>query len=234
MRESEPRISDRELARRIDHTLLRPEACWGQIKQLCREAEEYGFYSVCVNGRWIASAADLLEGTDVKVCGVVSFPLGGDSTGIKVAQAKRVIFDGADEVDMVADLAGIVEGDAKYLGDEIGAVLQVCHSMKPAVRLKVIIEAAALGTDEKIFACQIAQQAGVDFIKTSTGFHRAGGATVEDVKLIKETAPGCRVKASGGIRCVGEALAMLKAGADRIGTSSGVQIIKELRAEKFQ
>ena len=130
---------------------------------------------------------------------------------------------------MVADLAAIIEGDAKYLLHQLMSVLKACRTMRPPVLLKVIIESAALTTEQKVFACQVAEQAGVDFVKTSTGFHPAGGATVEDVALMKQTAPGCRIKAAGGIKTAQQAIAMLNAGADRIGTSAGVAIIEEIR-----
>jgi len=175
-------------------------------------------------------AAELLAGSKVAVGGVVSLPLGADSTEIKVAQAKEAIFAGADEIDMVADLAAIIESDAKYLQSQVQAVLKVCRSMRPKVLLKVIIESAGLNDNQKIFACQVADRCGVDFIKTSTGLHAAGGATIEDIKLMKATAPNCKIKAAGGIRTAKQALEMLAAGAERIGTSSGVQIINELRA----
>lgn len=230
----EYRISDKELAGCIDHTLLSATATEEQIKQLCEEAKSYGFYSVSVNPRWVALAAEELHGSKVRVGGVVSLPLGADSTKIKVAAAGDVIFAGADEVDMVADLAAIIEGDSKYLLNQLRAVLKVCHSMRPKVLLKVIIESAALNKEQKIFACQIAEECGVDFIKTSTGFNPAGGATVEDIRLIKETAPDCKIKASGGIRTCKQALEMLEAGADRIGTSSGLQIVNEFRAGQVQ
>jgi len=228
----EYQISDNELAGFIDHTLLEATATEEQIEQLCREAKSYGFHTVCVNGRWVALAAELLAGSKVAVGGVVSLPLGADSTKIKVAQAREAIFAGADEIDMVADLAAIIAGDTKYLQSQIQAVLKVCRSMRPAVVLKVIIESAALSREQKIFACQIANRCGVDFIKTSTGLHPAGGATIEDIKLMKEMAPGCKIKAAGGIKTAKQALEMLDAGAERIGTSSGVQIINELRAEQ--
>ena len=157
-------------------------------------------------------------------------PVGADSTKIKAAAAKDAILAGADEIDMVADLAAIIEGDSRYLLNQLQAVLKVCRSMRPAVVLKVIIESAAVSRDQKIFACRIAREAGVDFIKTSTGLHPAGGASIEDIKLIKETAPNCKIKAAGGIKTAKQALEMLHAGADRIGTSSGVQIINEFRA----
>lgn len=218
------------LATLIDHTLLKPEATAEQIKQLCNEAIDFGFHTVCVNPRWLPLAAERLHNTKVKVGGVVSLPFGADFTKIKVAQAKEAILSGADEIDMVADLAAIVEGDEKYLFGEFSAVLKVCRSMRPAVLLKVIIESAALTREQKIFACRIADRCGVDFVKTSTGMHPAGGATVEDVKLMKEYAPHCKVKAAGEIKTAKQALDMLDAGADRIGTSSGVQIIDQLRA----
>ena len=224
-------VSDeKQLASCIDHTLLSATATSGQIKQLCREAKEYGFHTVSINPRWVALTAEQLHGSGVKVGGVVSLPLGGDSTKIKAAQAKDCIFSGADEVDMVADLAAIIEGDSKYLLNELRAVLKVCRSMKPAVVLKVIIESAALTHDQKVFVCQIAEKAGVDFVKTSTGMNPAGGATIEDIKLMKETAVGCKIKAAGGIKTAKQAIEMLEAGADRIGTSSGVQIINQFRA----
>jgi deoxyribose-phosphate aldolase len=226
-------ISDKELAQYIDHTLLTPTATREQIKQLCEEAKTYGFHAVCVNGRWVALAAEMLAGSKVVVDGVVSLPLGADTTKIKVAQVQEAIFAGADEIDMVADLASIIEGDAAYLLSQLHAVLKVCRSMRPSVCLKVIIESAALTREQKVFACRIAQQAGVDFIKTSTGLHPAGGATIEDIKLMKETAPNCRIKAAGGIKTVKQVLEMIEAGAERIGTSSSVQIINEFRAGRL-
>jgi deoxyribose-phosphate aldolase len=226
-------ISDKGLADYIDHTLLTPTATREQIKQLCEEAKTYGFHAVSVNGRWVSLAAELLVGSKVAVDGVVSLPLGADSTKIKVAQARDAIFAGADEIDMVADLASIIEGDATYLLSQLHSVLKVCRSMRPPVILKVIIESAALTVEQKVFACRIAQQASVDFIKTSTGLHPAGGATVEDIKLMKETAPNCRIKAAGGIKTAKQALEMLESGAERIGTSSSVQIINEFRAGRL-
>ncbi len=222
-------VKEKQLADCIEHTLLSATAISEQIKQLCQEAKRYGFCTVFVNPRWIASAAEQLHGCKTGVGSVVGFPLGADSTKIKVAQAEDCIFAGADEIDMVADLAAIIEGDAKYLSNQLRAVLKVCRSMRPAVCLKVIIEAAVLNREQKIFVCQIANEVGVDFVKTSTGMNPAGGATIEDVKLMKESAPNCKIKAAGGIRTAKQALAILNAGAERIGTSSGVQIINELR-----
>jgi deoxyribose-phosphate aldolase len=223
-------MTGNDLAKHIDHTLLRAEATQAEIVRLCEEAVAYGFHTVCVNGRWLSLVADRLQGTPVAVGGVVSVPLGADTTKVKVAQAQDAVFAGADEIDMVADLAAIIEGDASYLLHQFMAVLKVCRTMRPPVVLKVIIESAALTTEQKVFACQIARQAGVDFVKTSTGLHPAGGTTVEDIALMKEAAPGCRIKAAGGIRTAEQALAMLDAGAHRIGTSSAVQIIEELKA----
>jgi deoxyribose-phosphate aldolase len=225
---------EKQLAGYIDHTLLSATATSEQIRQLCEEAKNYGFCAVSVNPRWVALAAEKLYGSKVKVGSVVSLPLGADSTKIKVAQTKDVIFAGADEVDMVADLAAIIEGDVKYLSDQLRVVSKICRSMRPAVCLKVIIESAALTREQKIFACHIADKIGVDFVKTGTGMHPAGGTTVEDVKLMKEYAPNCKVKAAGGIKTVEQALTMLEAGVDRIGTSSGVQIVNQFRVGQPQ
>jgi deoxyribose-phosphate aldolase len=215
------------LAGYIDHTLLSPIATSDQIDVLCHEAIQYGFHSVCVHTRWISQAADILHNSSVKVCSVVSFPNGSDSTKIKAAQATEAVFSGADEIDMVADLSAIVTGDSKYLTSQINAVLRACKSMKPTVILKVIIESASLDLNQKIFAARLVEHCGADFIKTSTGLHRAGGATVEDIQLIKEIAPNCKIKAAGGIKSAESAIAMINAGADRIGTSSAVDIMKQ-------
>lgn len=223
-------MNQRELAGYIDHTLLNPTATRRQVEQLCQEAKDYGFHSVCVNGRWVSLAADFLYRSRVAVSGVVSLPLGGDTTKIKMAQAQDAIYNGADEIDMVADLGSIVEGHSRYLSNQLRKMLKVCRSVKPWVVLKVIIESAALNEDQKIFASRVAQSVGVDFIKTSTGLHPAGGATPEDIKLIEEVAPRCRIKAAGGIRTAEQAVRMLSAGAHRIGTSAGVQIIEEYKA----
>jgi deoxyribose-phosphate aldolase len=225
-------ISTEELAGRIDHTLLQATTTTEQIEQACRQAKDYGFHTVCVNGRWIVLAAELLAGSRVAVGGVVSLPLGADSTKVKVAQTREAIFDGADEIDMVADLAAIIEGDSRYLLGQLQAVLKVCRAMRPPVVLKVIIESAALSDDQKVFACRIAQQAGADFVKTSTGLHPAGGATVEDIKLMRKTAPKCKIKAAGGIRTAEQAIEMLAAGAHRVGTSSSVQIMEESKVRQ--
>jgi len=227
-------INEKQLARMIDHTLLKPQATRQDIHSLCQQAREFEFCAVCVNPRWVASAADLLHGSGVSVASVVGFPLGTDSTKIKAAQTKEAIFAGADEIDMVADLSAIIEGDQAYLRRQFHAVLKVCHSVRPLVHLKVIIECAALTDVQKKFACQVAQAASVDYIKTSTGFHPAGGATLEDVQLIKQEAPHCRIKAAGGIGNADQALAFIQAGAHRIGTSAGVDIIQEFRTGRTE
>jgi len=214
----------------IDHTLLLPTTTTVHVEQLCEEAKQWGFYAVCVNPRWVPLAADRLSRTNIKVASAISLPLGADATKIKVAQARDAIFAGADEIDMVADLAAIIEEDSRFLLEQFQAVLKVCRQVRPRVLLKVIIESAALTGGQKIFACRIAQQAHVDFVKTSTGMHPAGGATVEDIKLMKEAAPDCMIKAAGGIRTAKQALEMLEAGAVRIGTSSGVRIVNEIEA----
>ena len=222
-------IDQKQLAGCIDHTLLSATATSDQIHQLCQETMEYGFCAVSINQRWVPESVDLLHGSGVKIGGVVSLPLGGDSTKTKVAAASDCIFAGADEIDMVADLAAIIERDERYLAAQLQAMARQCHSMRPKVTLKVIIESAALTDEQIVFVCRIADRCGVDFVKTSTGMNPAGGAVIDDVKLMVESAPNCKVKAAGGIRTTKQALDFLDAGAARIGTSSGVQIIKEFQ-----
>jgi deoxyribose-phosphate aldolase len=230
-------MDEKQLAGFIDHTLLAATATSSEIKKLCEEAKQYQFYSVSVNPRWVGLAADLLAGSPplrrIKVDAAISLPLGADSTKVKVAAAKDAIFAGADEIDMVADLSAIIEGDERYLGRQLREVLQVCRSMRPPVLLKVIIEAAALRSEQERFACEVADRCGADFVKTSTGMHPAGGATIEDVRLMKEAAPHCKTKAAGGIRTAKQVLEFIDAGADRIGTSAGVQIIEEFLAGRL-
>jgi len=225
-------MNDKQLARLIDHTLLKPQALRQDINSLCQQALEFEFCTVCINPRWVSYAADLVHGSCVGVASVVGFPLGADSTKIKAAQTKEAIFDGAGEIDMVADLSAIIDQDQAYLQRQFHAVLKACRSVRPAVPLKVIIESAALTDTQIQFACQVAQAAGVDYIKTSTGFHPAGGASLEHVQLIKQEAPRCRIKAAGGIGNADQALAFIQAGAHRIGTSAGVAIIQEFRTSR--
>jgi deoxyribose-phosphate aldolase len=220
-----------ELARYFDHTLLSASATTADIQRLCDEAAKFHFATVCVNPRWIPLASDILHGKGVGVCSVVGFPLGAELPRIKAIEAETAIMAGADEIDMVADLAAILEGDADRLSQEMAAVLKVCRSMRPAVPLKVIIESASLNETQLTFVCQIGNRLGVDFLKTSTGLHPAGGATVEAVRLMAAAAPKCRIKAAGGIRTVEQALAMIDAGATRIGSSACVQIVQQFPLE---
>jgi deoxyribose-phosphate aldolase len=216
-----------QLAKYFDHTLLDCMATEADIRRHCQEAVGYGFYAVCVQPRWVSFCANLLHGTDVKVVSVAGFPFGTDSPRIKALQAEEVIMDGADEVDIVADLAAVIDGDRKRLQDDMAAVLKVCRSMKPEVILKVIIEASALNHEQIRFVCDAAQAVGVDFVKSNTGFHKTGGAKLDEVKLMIESAPHCRVKASAGITTAEQALAFVEAGVSRIGASASVQIIEQ-------
>jgi len=215
-----------ELARYFDHTLLSASATTADIQRLCDEAAKFHFATVCVNPRWIPLASDILHGKGVGVCSVVGFPLGAELPRIKAIETEAAIMAGADEIDMVADLAAILDGDADRLSQEMAAVLKVCRSMRPAVPLKVIVESASLNETQLTFVCQIGNRLGVDFLKTSTGLHPAGGATVEAVRLMAAAAPRCRIKAAGGIRTIEQALAMIDAGASRIGSSACVQIVQ--------
>ncbi len=223
-------IDPQEIIDSIDHTLLKAEATNDDIRQLCKEAVKFGFASVCINPRWIEFAARLLEDTDVKVCSVAGFPLGAELAGVKFYQTKKAIMTGADEVDFVADIPSIIEKDGSYLASEFSSIVKVCQSMRPPVVCKVIIESALLNEEQIKFVCSVAGNCGVDFVKTSTGLHPAGGASYDDVMLMRESAKNCKVKAAGGIRTAEDALKMIEAGAERIGTSSGVQIAEELLA----
>lgn len=216
----------KELASYFDHTLLDCMASEEDIRRHCEQAVYYGFYTVCVQPRWVALCADILHGTDVKVVSVAGFPFGTQTPKVKAFEARSVIMDGADEVDIVADMASVLSGDARYLQRDFEGVLAVCRSMRPAVALKVIIESAALDEAQIRFACEAAQRSGVDFLKTSTGYHKAGGAQVEDVRLMAEAAPRCRIKAAGGIKTLEQTLAFIEAGATRIGASASVQIME--------
>lgn len=205
----------------IDHTLLKPDAVKEQIIQLCKEAKEYDFASVCVNPCWIETARKELAGSDVNVCVVIGFPLGAMTSASKVFEAKDAIERGADEVDMVLNVGWLKDGDDAAVTNEIKAVKEAVGSHV----LKVIIEACLLTNDEKVRACQDAEKAGADFVKTSTGFS-TGGATVEDVALMKKTVGDrLKVKAAGGIRTKEAMDAMIAAGAERIGTSNGTKLM---------
>jgi deoxyribose-phosphate aldolase len=209
----------------IDHTLLKPEATDKDIKHLCDEAERYHFASVCVNPTWVRAAACNLRGTHVPVCTVIGFPLGATLPDVKAYEARRAIFDGAREVDMVINVGALKSGDDCLVEHDIRSVVQVAHEYNATC--KVIIETALLTDDEKVRACVAAKKAGADFVKTSTGFSK-GGATVADVALMRRTVGAeLGVKASGGVKGLEDARKMVEAGATRIGASVGVKIAQE-------
>lgn len=212
----------------IDHTLLKPDCVDADIEKLCKEAREYDFMSVCVNPGYVALSKKLLEGSDVKVCTVIGFPLGATSTESKVFETKQAIKDGADEVDMVINISRLKENDDEYTLNEIRKIRRASKGKT----LKVIIETCLLTDEEKVRACKLSKKAKADFVKTSTGFSK-WGAKVEDVKLMrKAVGKKMGVKASGGIHSGEELLAMVKAGATRIGASAGIQIMADLNAAK--
>jgi deoxyribose-phosphate aldolase len=212
-----------DLARYIDHTLLRPDAVVGDIDKLCAEAAEYRFAAVCVNPTWVHRAAENLRDSDVGVASVVGFPFGATPTEIKVFEARRAIRDGAREIDMVINIGALKSGMQPQVRDDIARVADACH--ESGAICKVIIETGLLTDAEKVVACRMAQQAKADFVKTSTGFAK-GGATVFDVALMRETVgPKMGVKASGGIRTAEDVQDMIAAGATRIGASAGVKIV---------
>jgi deoxyribose-phosphate aldolase len=213
------------IARLIDHTLLKADATGADVQRLCQEALQYSFCAVCVHGWYVPFCVEQLSGSKVLVCTTVGFPLGATSADVKVFETQAYLDNGAQEIDMVINLAAFLSGEQKIVADEIQEVAELCHSQN--VPLKVIIETSLLKTDEnKAAACRIAKEAGADFVKTSTGY-AGGGATVEDVALMRRTVGDVMgVKASGGIKDYQTARAMLQAGASRIGTSSGVAIIK--------
>ena len=216
-------MDGRQLAKYIDHTILKPDATAAQVKKLCDEAKQYGFASVCVNPSRIALAAAELAGSDVTPCCVVGFPLGAIPSESKAAETAVAVKNGAREIDMVIDVGRAKDGDWDYVQADIEAVKAACGSAK----LKVIIETCLLTDDEKVKACLAAKRANADFVKTSTGFSKAG-AVAADVKLMRETVgPDMGVKASGGIHNRAEAEAMIAAGASRIGASSGIAIVTE-------
>ncbi|MEZ5429030.1 MAG: deoxyribose-phosphate aldolase [Pyrinomonadaceae bacterium] len=214
----------------IDHTLLKPEASEADIKKLCNEAIEFGFASVCVNPAWVRRATEFLEGSTVPVCTVIGFPLGATLPDVKAYEARRAIFNGAREVDMVINIGALKSGDDCAVEDDIRAVAEAAH--ENGVLCKVIIETALLTDEEKVRACLASKNAGADFVKTSTGFSK-GGATVEDVALMRRTVGrSLGVKASGGVKGIDDARKMFEAGATRIGASVGVKIAQEASGVK--
>ncbi|NLE60009.1 MAG: deoxyribose-phosphate aldolase [Planctomycetes bacterium] len=221
-------ISRQTLAAMIDHTLLRPEATAADVDRLCDEAVRYQFAAVCVNPVWVARCAGRLGSSAVRVASVAGFPLGASRSEVKVAEARRAIDDGAVEVDMVIHVGDLIDGNVFAVRDDIAAVAEVVHAASRQHVLKVILETAALTEEQIIAGCRCAAEAGADFVKTSTGFHPAGGATVEAVRLLCAHAGSMKVKAAGGIRTLDAALAMLAAGADRLGCSASVAIVQQL------
>ena len=212
------------LARLIDHTLLKIDARKKEIEKLCDEAAKFNFFSVCTNPYWVRSVRGLLEGTGVNVCSVSGFPLGSSNTEAKVLEAKWGVDDGADEIDMVMNVGAFKDRDYSFVLEEIERVVEV---VGPDRATKVIIETCVLSDGEKVGASRLVKKAGAQFVKTSTGFG-TGGATVKDVRLIRETVGDeLGVKASGGIRTFEEAVALVQAGATRIGTSAGVRMVTE-------
>jgi deoxyribose-phosphate aldolase len=222
----------REFAKMVDHTLLKPDASERDIRRLCEEAQQYHFASVCIPPCYVRLAANELRGVDVKVCTVVSFPFGNDATNVKVAAVRDALNAGAAELDVVMNISQFLSGNFSYVSDELISINQEVSALAISnglgdIIVKVIIETAYLTDEMKRLATQIVAESGSDFVKTSTGFGPKG-ATAGDVALLREEAPdGLAVKASGGIRTLGDALTMLDAGASRIGASSSVAIMRE-------
>jgi deoxyribose-phosphate aldolase len=222
--------SAKDWASLIDHTLLKPEATDEDIKRLCEEASRYRFASVCVNPTWVKVAACSLRGSGVPVCTVIGFPLGATLADVKAYEARRAIFDGASEVDMVINVGALKSGDDCLVEHDIRSVVQVAHEYQATC--KVIIETALLTDDEKVRACLAAKKAGADFVKTSTGFSKSG-ATVADIALMRRTVGAdLGVKASGGVKGLEDARKLVEAGATRIGASVGVKIAQEAAGQK--
>jgi deoxyribose-phosphate aldolase len=218
-----------EVAAYIDHTLLKPEATRDEIEKLCREARAYSFASVCVNPTWVRECAFALYGSTVRVCTVVGFPLGATIGDVKVYEARRAIFDGATEIDMVINIGALKSGDDQTVARDIAGVVEAAHEACAIV--KTIIETALLSEEEKVRACLLAKEAGADFVKTSTGFSR-GGATVADIALMRQVVgTEIGVKAAGGVKDLQAAREMISAGATRIGASAGVRIVQEARGQ---
>lgn len=219
-------ITREKMASLIDQTLLKPDATKDDIKRLCQEAINYGFWSVCVNPSYISLAARILRDTQVKVCSVVGFPLGANTPEVKSFEAEKAIRDGANEIDMVINLGALKSGDYELVKRDIGDVVKQGVRAQRDTIVKVIIETGFLSDDEKALACQVVKESGANFVKTSTGLNTRG-ATVQDVKFIRKiVGPEFGVKASGGIRTYRDAMKLIEAGANRIGTSSGSSIIK--------
>ena len=218
-----------DVASMIDHTLLKPDATRVNIEDLCREASQFRFATVCVNPTWVAFASRLLAGTGVGVCSVVGFPLGATTADVKAYETQRAIFDGAREIDMVINVGALKSGDLRLVERDVEGVVAPCRAC--GTLSKVIIEAALLTDDEKVTACTIAKAAGADYVKTSTGFG-PGGATVADVALMRRVVGAdMGIKAAGGVRDLEGLKAMVAAGATRVGASAGVKIVQQSRGQ---
>ena len=216
-----------KLNKYIDHTILKPETTQEQVEKILSEAKEYDFASVCVNPTWVSLAAESLKDSDVKVCTVIGFPLGANTSAVKAFETEDAIANGADEIDMVINVGALKAGNDALVLDDIKAVVDASGDKL----VKVIIEACLLTDEEKVRACQLSKEAGADYVKTSTGFS-TGGATVADVTLMRKTVgPDMGVKASGGARSYEDAIAFIEAGASRIGASSGVAIMNGAQAD---
>ncbi len=223
------RMDAESLAQMIDHTILKPDASRADVEQLCREAVEHEFFSVCVNSAWVPLARDLVRGSNVKVCAVVGFPLGASPPQIKALEARKAIREGAKEIDMVINVGALKSGDDKLVLEDIRAVVEACKDGRALS--KVILENSLLTDEEKVRACELSMKARADYVKTSTGFS-TGGATAEDIALMARTVAPRKlgVKASGGVRTYDDAMKMIAAGATRIGASSSVKILEQARA----
>ena len=219
-----------ELNRMIDHTILKPEATEAAVQKIIDEAKEYNFFSVCINPCWVAFASEQLANTDVAVCTVIGFPLGANTPEVKAYEAADAIKNGANEVDMVINIGALKSQQYDHVRQDIQGIVDAA---KGKALVKVIIETALLTDEEKVKACELAKEAGADFVKTSTGFS-TGGAKVADIRLMRETVgPDMGVKASGGVHNAEEALAMIEAGATRIGASTGVAIVSGATGEGY-
>ena len=229
-------VTSAELCRRIDHTILKPEAAAPEVHRVVAEAMQYGFCAVCVAPVWVGRVATMLGGSGVRTCTVVSFPHGTSKPIVKAIEATSSIKDGADEIDVVAHLPYLAKGDVDSARAELIEIVRAARSTRRDVVIKVIVESAyllSLGADQGqaaiAAACRAVRESGCDFIKTSTGFHPAGGASVEAVRLMKKYGESLLIKASGGIRDLATAMAMIEAGADRLGMSASVGVVEQLK-----
>lgn len=222
------KTNENNLHKYIDHTVLKADASKSEVEKICSEAMKYNFASVCINPTWVSLAKKILSESDVKVCTVIGFPLGANSSNVKGFETQKAIADGADEVDMVINIAALKDNEEDYVINDINAVVNTANGKT----VKVIIETCLLTPQEKIKACELIMKTNADFVKTSTGFS-SGGATIEDIELMKSVVKDkLLIKASGGIKNKVDALRMIEAGADRLGTSGGVQIVEDKENNK--